>query len=229
MWIKHCKKHLKFTEAVAAVRLSILILRRQRRKSWSAFWKNQFLGIRGSWEKRHFGRSVSFPSIVGTGAGRCPTASMTTMRSKRRTNTKLRQNHSAGYFCFHSPGLISSPIVSKMLCVRQLRSMSWMPNEMGIWEQRIDSLDKSQSSRRLCRRPSSAVRSPATADFSGRVVGVIDGDTIEVLHNNRAERDLPPFVTPRPTATHARQLPAGVWSAEEASGSCRRSARARSA
>src|SRR5438477_9778887 len=28
----------------------------------------------------------------------------------------------------------------------------------------------------------------AFADFSGPVVSVIDGDTIEVLHNNRAER-----------------------------------------
>ena len=26
------------------------------------------------------------------------------------------------------------------------------------------------------------------SDFSGKVVGIIDGDTIEVLHNNRAER-----------------------------------------
>lgn len=26
------------------------------------------------------------------------------------------------------------------------------------------------------------------ADFTGRVVGIIDGDTIEVLHNNRADR-----------------------------------------
>jgi endonuclease YncB( thermonuclease family) len=26
------------------------------------------------------------------------------------------------------------------------------------------------------------------ADFSGRVVGVIDGDTLEVLHHNKAER-----------------------------------------
>jgi len=26
------------------------------------------------------------------------------------------------------------------------------------------------------------------ADFTGRVVGVIDGDTLEVLHNNRPER-----------------------------------------
>ena len=26
------------------------------------------------------------------------------------------------------------------------------------------------------------------ADFTGRLVGIIDGDTIEVLHNNRAER-----------------------------------------
>lgn len=26
------------------------------------------------------------------------------------------------------------------------------------------------------------------ADFTGRVVGVIDGDTIEVLHNQRPER-----------------------------------------
>jgi len=28
----------------------------------------------------------------------------------------------------------------------------------------------------------------ATADFSGRVVGIIDGDTLEVLHNQRPER-----------------------------------------
>jgi len=27
-----------------------------------------------------------------------------------------------------------------------------------------------------------------TADFSGRVVGVLDGDTIEVLHNHHPER-----------------------------------------
>ena len=27
-----------------------------------------------------------------------------------------------------------------------------------------------------------------SADFSGPVVAVLDGDTIEVLHNNRAER-----------------------------------------
>lgn len=27
-----------------------------------------------------------------------------------------------------------------------------------------------------------------TADFTGPVVSVLDGDTIEVLHNNRAER-----------------------------------------
>ena len=26
------------------------------------------------------------------------------------------------------------------------------------------------------------------ADFSGRVVGVLDGDTVEVLHNSRPER-----------------------------------------
>src|SRR4026208_728860 len=30
--------------------------------------------------------------------------------------------------------------------------------------------------------------SHAVADFSGRVVSVLDGDTIEVQHNNRAER-----------------------------------------
>jgi len=30
--------------------------------------------------------------------------------------------------------------------------------------------------------------SPAFADFSGRVVGVTDGDTIKVLHNGRAEK-----------------------------------------
>ena len=29
---------------------------------------------------------------------------------------------------------------------------------------------------------------PSLADFSGHVVSVLDGDTIEVLHNNRAER-----------------------------------------
>lgn len=29
---------------------------------------------------------------------------------------------------------------------------------------------------------------PAFADFSGRVVGVTDGDTIKVLHNGRAEK-----------------------------------------
>jgi micrococcal nuclease len=28
----------------------------------------------------------------------------------------------------------------------------------------------------------------AVADFSGLVVGIIDGDTIEVLHNHRPER-----------------------------------------
>src|SRR5437667_1417582 len=28
----------------------------------------------------------------------------------------------------------------------------------------------------------------ATADFSGRVVGITDGDTIKVLHNGRAEK-----------------------------------------
>jgi len=28
----------------------------------------------------------------------------------------------------------------------------------------------------------------AVADFSGPLVAVLDGDTIEVLHNNRAER-----------------------------------------
>ena len=30
--------------------------------------------------------------------------------------------------------------------------------------------------------------SPAYADFTGPVVSVLDGDTIEVLHNSRAER-----------------------------------------
>jgi endonuclease YncB( thermonuclease family) len=30
--------------------------------------------------------------------------------------------------------------------------------------------------------------SPALADFTDPVVGVLDGDTIEVLHNNYAER-----------------------------------------
>ncbi|MCX5728580.1 MAG: hypothetical protein NTZ28_07045 [Nitrospirae bacterium] len=29
---------------------------------------------------------------------------------------------------------------------------------------------------------------PALADFTGPVVSVLDGDTIEVLHNNHAER-----------------------------------------
>src|SRR5215470_16277408 len=29
---------------------------------------------------------------------------------------------------------------------------------------------------------------PAFADFTGSVVSILDGDTIEVLHNNRAER-----------------------------------------
>jgi len=33
-----------------------------------------------------------------------------------------------------------------------------------------------------------AVSAVNAADFSGPVVSVIDGDTIEVLHNNRAER-----------------------------------------
>ena len=63
-----------------------------------------------------------------------------------------------------------------------------MPNEMGIWEQRIDSLDKSRSSRRLCRCPSSSVCCLATANFTGPVVSVLDGDTIEVLHNTKPER-----------------------------------------
>ena len=30
--------------------------------------------------------------------------------------------------------------------------------------------------------------SPAHADFTGKVVGVIDGDTIDVMHNGRSER-----------------------------------------
>jgi len=29
---------------------------------------------------------------------------------------------------------------------------------------------------------------PLRADFSGPVVSILDGDTIDVLHNNRAER-----------------------------------------
>src|SRR5437867_4511976 len=33
-----------------------------------------------------------------------------------------------------------------------------------------------------------ALTFPAVADFSGRVVGVSDGDTIKVLHNGRAEK-----------------------------------------
>jgi len=32
------------------------------------------------------------------------------------------------------------------------------------------------------------VRSPGNCDFTGRVVGIIDGDTIEVLHNQQPER-----------------------------------------
>lgn len=43
----HCKKHLKITEAVAAVRLLIIILSGQRQKSWSALSKNDILGCRG--------------------------------------------------------------------------------------------------------------------------------------------------------------------------------------
>ena len=34
----------------------------------------------------------------------------------------------------------------------------------------------------------SALCSPAFADFSGRVVGVSDGDTIKVMHNGKAEK-----------------------------------------
>lgn len=29
---------------------------------------------------------------------------------------------------------------------------------------------------------------PVAADFSSRVVSVLDGDTLEVLHDNKAER-----------------------------------------
>ncbi len=84
-----------------------------------------------------------FPFYCGQSGWELFYSLMVRMRSKRRTNSKLRLKNSTGYCCFHSPGLTSTPIVSKMLCVRQLRSLSWMPNEMGIWEQRIDSLDKS--------------------------------------------------------------------------------------
>src|SRR5216684_2533057 len=45
------------------------------------------------------------------------------------------------------------------------------------------------------------VAPPAFADFSGRVVGVSDGDTIKVLHNGRAEKI-------RLQAVHVRD---GVW------------------
>jgi endonuclease YncB( thermonuclease family) len=62
-----------------------------------------------------------------------------------------------------------------------------MPNEMGIWEQRIDSLDNSRSSRRLCRCPSSSMCFPRNCRFTGPVASVLDGDTIEILHNIHAE------------------------------------------
>jgi hypothetical protein len=39
------------------------------------------------------GSFSSFPSIVGKGAGSCPTVSTTGMRSERRTNTKLRRSN----------------------------------------------------------------------------------------------------------------------------------------
>lgn len=87
---------------------------------------------------------------------------------KKTYQYKITSKEFAGYCCFYSPGLTSSPIISKMLYVRQLRNLSWMPNEMGIWEQRIDSLDKSQSSRRLRRRPSSAVRFPGNCRLHRR-------------------------------------------------------------
>jgi endonuclease YncB( thermonuclease family) len=32
------------------------------------------------------------------------------------------------------------------------------------------------------------ILSAFAADFSGPVIGILDGDTIEVLHNNKAER-----------------------------------------
>jgi endonuclease YncB( thermonuclease family) len=37
------------------------------------------------------------------------------------------------------------------------------------------------------------------ADFSGRVVRVVDGDTIEVLHNNRALHMVIPSLQDRPS------------------------------
>ena len=58
-----------------------------------------------------------------------------------------------------------------------------MPNEMGIWEQRIDSLTRAGLRVGCASGLLLLCASLATADFSGPVVSVLDGDTIEVLHN----------------------------------------------
>ena len=56
--------------------------------------------------------------------------------------------------------------------------------------------------------------SPAFADFSGRVVGVSDGDTIKVMHNGRAEKirlngiDCPEKA--QPFGTKAKQFTAAM-------------------
>jgi len=66
------------------------------------------------------------------------------------------------------------------LCVQQLRSLSWMPNEMGIWEQGIDTLDNSRFLRGCAGVLFLLCVPLATADFIGPVVSVLDGNTIDI-------------------------------------------------
>ena len=65
------------------------------------------------------------------------------------------------------------------------------------------------------------------ADYSGRVVGVIDGDTIEVLNGHHAERSgpirlnsSPMFLSGFSADSHAASLPVGSITAYASSGVC---------
>lgn len=64
---------------------------------------------------------------------------------------------------------------------------------------------------------------PAFGDFSGPVVSVLDGDTIDVLHNHRAERirldgiDCPREGTSLPEEGEASRLSPELWQGSHAS------------
>ena len=74
-----------------------------------------------------------------------------------------------------------------MLCAEPRSNFSSTPNVMAICNSPVTTMVPHRTPILLL----AALLIPTTvfaADFSGRVVGVLDGDTIEVLHHGQTER-----------------------------------------